>query len=56
MKTHFEQAKEILEYSRKRSRLFAQLAENAERSERERARLRAELEQLDRAFSIDEKN
>lgn len=56
MKTPYEQAKEILEYSRKRSQILAQLAENETRSEDERARLRAELEKLDREYSCDGAN
>lgn len=48
LKTPNEQAKEILEYSRKRSQIVAKLAENETRSESERARLRAELEKLDK--------
>ena len=55
MKTPYEQAKEILEYSRKRSQILAQLAENETRSE-VRERLRAELEKLDREYSCDGAN
>ena len=49
-KTYFEQAKETLEYNRKRSKILAKIAEREHRAEDEIAKLRAELERLDREY------
>ena len=53
MKTLFEQARAILEYNRKRSKLLAKIGEVETRSAEERKKLRAELEKLDREFSLE---